>query len=102
MVKVPPENTCAWCGNFIDEDAEIHAIGAKFPKDVDMKDQEGKIIFLGFKNLDKRVPALVPKDDSDAKRLGHNLMFMTCSQTCLNDLKNTIDKENDLLDVKRL
>ena len=46
MVKLPPENTCAWCGEFVDEDVEIHAIGAKFPDGVDMKENEGNIIFF--------------------------------------------------------
>lgn len=102
MAKPPPENTCAWCGEFIDEDVKIHAIGAKFPQDVDMKDHEGMVIFLGFNDIDKKVPAIIPTSDSEAKKRGHELMFMTCSQICYNKLKSTLDKENDLYDVKQL
>ncbi len=102
MAKPPPENTCAWCGEFIDEDVKIHAIGAKFPQGVDMKDNEGMIIFLGFKGIDKKVPAVIPTGDSEAKKHGHDLMFMICSQICYNKLKSTLDKENDLYDVKPL
>lgn len=102
MLKPPPENTCAWCGKFVDEEMKIYGIGARLPNEVDMKDQEGMIIFLGFKDIEKKVPALVAKNDSEARRHGHDLMFMTCSQSCFKDLKNTLDKEGDLLDVKRL
>lgn len=102
MIKPPPENMCAWCDEFVDEEMKIYAIGARLPDDVDMKEQEGKIIFLGFKDVEKKVPALVAKNDSEAKKHGHDLMFMTCSQSCYKKLKNTLDKEDDLFDVKKI
>jgi hypothetical protein len=101
MVKPPPENLCAWCGKFVDEDMEIHAIGARFPHGVDMKDHEGNVIFLGFKGRDEKVPALIPTNDAEAKK--HcDLMFMTCSETCFKKLKRTLNKEDDILDVKKI
>lgn len=102
MFKLPPENTCAWCGEFVDEDVEIHAIGAKFPDGVDMKENEGNIIFLGFKAIDKKVPAIMSTSDSEAKKHGHDLMLLTCSQSCFKKLKSLLDKEDDLLDVKKI
>ena len=102
MVKLPHENTCAWCGEFVDEDVEIHAIGAKFPDGVDMKENEGNIIFLGFKAIDKKVPAIMSTSDSEAKKHGNDLMFLTCSQSCFKKLKSLLDKEDDLLDVKKI
>ncbi len=101
MIKPPPENTCAWCSEFVDEHMEVHAIGAKFAPGVDMNEHEGKIIFLGFKDIDKKVPAIISTSDSEAKKLGHDLMLLTCSQSCFKKLKNLLDKEDDLLDVKQ-
>jgi hypothetical protein len=100
MVKPPPENTCAWCDEFVDEDMEIHAIGAKFPSSVNMEEHEGTVIFLGFKDIDKKVPAIISTSDSEARKHGHDLMFLTCSQSCFKKLKSLLDKEDDLLDVK--
>mgnify|MGYP001254375810 CR=1 FL=1 len=100
MVKPPPENTCAWCDKFVDEEMEIHGIGAKFSHEVDMKEHEGMIIFLGFKDIDKKIPALISTSGSEAKKLGHDMMLLTCSQACFKKLKSLLDKEDDLLDVK--
>ncbi len=100
MVKPPPENTCAWCGEFVEEDMKIHVIGARFSQGADMKEHEGKVIFLGFKDIDKKVPAIISTGDSEAKKYGHDLMVLTCSQSCFKKLKSLLDKEDDLLDVK--
>ncbi len=43
MVQIPPENTCAWCGEFVDEDVAIYAIGAKFPAGMDKKEKRGSL-----------------------------------------------------------
>ena len=101
-MKVPPENKCAWCDKFIEEDAEIRAIGARFPEKVDMNAFEGNIIFLGFEGVKKKVPAIVVQSDSEIKESGSDLAFMTCGQSCFDDLKNILDKEKDLLGVKGL
>lgn len=102
MVKLPPENTCAWCSEFVDDEVEIHAIGAKFSHGVDMKEHEGKIIYLGLKDIDKKVPAILSTSESEAKKHGYDLMLLTCSQSCFKKLKRLLDKEDDLLDVKLL
>ena len=102
MTQIPVENCCAWCERFIDDEVEILAIGAKFPPEVNMKEHEGKMIHLGFEGVTKKAAALISTSGSDAKKNGVDLMFMTCGEKCFTSLKATLDKEKDILDVKRI
>jgi hypothetical protein len=91
-------NTCAWCNKRIPNNAEVFGLGVKVRQEIDLKGQEGTIISL-FLDLTKRtVPAIVATSDSEAKRDGKDLLFMTCSQSCAESLKDAFQKEKDVID----
>ncbi|MEW6419325.1 MAG: hypothetical protein AB1480_14635 [Nitrospirota bacterium] len=92
------KNTCAWCGKTIPENSEVFGLGAKIRHGFDIKDKEGKIIQLSLVLTNKTVPAIVTTSDSEAKREGYDLMFMTCSQRCAKSLKKTLQKEKEIID----
>lgn len=91
------ESTCAWCGKTIPEDSEVFGLGAKVKQGFDIKNKEGKIIQLSLALTNKTVPAIVTTSNSDAKKEGKDLMFMTCSQGCAGNLKDALQKEKDVI-----
>ncbi len=92
-----PENICAWCNKTIPEDSEVFGLGAKVKQGFDIKNKEGKIIRLSLALTNKTVPAIVTTSNSDAKKEGKDLMFMTCSQGCAGNLKDALQKEKDVI-----
>ena len=91
-------NTCAWCNKRIPEDCEVFGFGAKIRQGIDLEDQEGKTISLFLALANKTVPAIATTGNSEAKRKGYDLMFMTCSQACAESLKEALQKEIDIVD----
>lgn len=91
------KNRCAWCNKTIPEDSEVFGLGAKFREGVDIEDNEGKIIPLSLVVTNKTIPAIVTTSDSEAKREGKDLMFMTCSQSCAESLRDALQKEKDFV-----
>jgi hypothetical protein len=62
-----------------------------------MKDREVEIIPLTLVQANKTIPAIVPTRDSEAKRDGKDLIFMTCSLNCATLLKSTFQKEKEII-----
>ena len=89
-------NICAWCGKTIPEDSEVFGLGAKARKDVDIKQHEGIIIQLSLILSRRTVPAIVTREDSEARKTGKDLMFMTCGQRCVESLKTALEQEKNL------
>lgn len=87
--------TCAWCGKGIPEDTEVFSIGAKARPGVDLKDQEGSIIPLPLHLVRKIVPAMIPTSDSEAKKDGYDMVFMVCSRSCGEALRQALDEEGE-------
>ena len=93
-----PENICAWCNREIPEASEVFGLGAKVRENILLNDFEGTIISIELFKTDKTVPAIVTTSDSEAKRDGYDLMFMTCSQACAESLKTALSKDKELID----
>ncbi len=91
-------HTCAWCGKDIPEDSEIFSLGAKARKEVHLERQAGRAILIYLITATKRIPAIIPTNDSDAKKQGNDLLFAICSETCGNTLKKTLQAEKNILD----
>jgi hypothetical protein len=91
-------HSCAWCNEQIPEDTEVFGFGAKCRPEVDLTAHEGSVIPFFIATLNRRIPAFVSASDSDAKRDGYDLVFMTCSRTCSESLKAALEKEKTLLD----
>lgn len=90
--------TCTWCLHDIQEGEGIFAFGFKASDEIDLADKEGDFVSLGLQLLDKTIVALVPTASSEARHMGYDLIFFTCSQACTDDLKEAIQHERDVLD----
>ena len=84
---------CAWCGTPIDEEAPVVTVSLKGPLDVPRA--EGSVIELTVGG--RVVPALVPTDDSEARREGIVALVMLCGEPCADAFKEAWNKERGAL-----
>jgi hypothetical protein len=87
---------CAWCNQIIEENEEAYGFGAKASPGVDLSDKEGEFVSLNLRLQDKTVFALVPAEESQPRKAGYDLMFITCSANCAEELKEALDLERDV------
>jgi hypothetical protein len=90
---------CAWCGIEIDEDAEVYGFGATFKQDVDLSEYESQVIELKILTDNRIVPMIISAKASDAKKAGYDAMFMTCSNECANEMRESLLKEKLVGDI---
>lgn len=90
--------TCAWCHQFISEDSEVYGFGAKASQKVELEDKEGEFVSLDLALEDKTIFAMVPPGESPASLAGYDLMFITCSQICAEELKVALEIEKDVFE----
>ncbi|PYV43197.1 MAG: hypothetical protein DMG06_11570 [Acidobacteria bacterium] len=88
--------TCGWCGQTIPEDVEVFGSGAKVRSDFDLSPHEGQIIEIALTRSPKLLLAAVATRDSEAKKQGNDLVFMTCSDQCGKDLKMAMEQEVEI------
>ena len=74
----------------------MFAIGGKTRPGVDLSQFEGAAMRMRLLTLDRDVVVIVPSRDSDAKRDGKDVLFMTCSERCGRELKAVLKKETVL------
>jgi len=91
-------HTCAWCNQFIDEESEAFGFGAKASPTISLEDKEGQFVSLDLALEDKTTFAMVPPPESPARQAGYDLMFITCSQSCAEELKNALELEKDVFE----
>jgi len=92
--------TCTWCRKRLQEDDPCWGMGAKARAGVELIPDEGPFLHVPLLTVPgKTVPCAVVPDDSDAKRQGWDLVFMTCSQECGEALRDTLQKEGTLYEV---
>jgi hypothetical protein len=80
----------------IGEDSPVFAIGGKTRPGVDLSQFEGAAMRMRLLTLDRDVVVIVPSRDSDAKRDGKDVLFMTCSERCGRELKAVLKEETVL------
>jgi hypothetical protein len=90
---------CCWCGKYIDENSPLYALGAKVKPEVDLSKYEGRAMPLGALIHERHLYAIVPSFDSDAKKAGQDLLLVTCSKNCGNELKASLEREKLLGDI---
>ncbi|HZD58311.1 MAG TPA: hypothetical protein VE136_16385 [Anaerolineales bacterium] len=88
-------HTCAWCNQFIDSEDEVYGFGARASKGINLKDKEGQFVSLMLALENKTIFAMVPPQESPARQAGYDLMFITCSQSCAEELKEALESEKD-------
>lgn len=87
---------CGWCDDEIADDTELIGIGAKARPDIDITELEGKVIDIFLTRRDRNVQALVVAKDSAAKREGKDLLFVACSESCAEALRQGVGREVEL------
>lgn len=71
----------------------MYGFGAKASHKVELEDKEGEFVSLDLALEDKTIFAMVPPEASPARLAGYDLMFITCSQTCAEELKDALEIE---------
>jgi len=89
---------CTWCKQLISDDMEVFGMGVKLRPNVDLSEYKGKVMPVSLTCVDKTIHVIVTSDDSDAKRDGKDLMIMTCSEQCAQDLKKALNEDKTLGD----
>jgi hypothetical protein len=89
-------SVCAWCGKRIPEGSEVFGLGAKTRPGVDLE-KKGNVIELALDEKRKAL-AIIPTPDSEAKKAGWDVLFALCSEECAQSLKETVQKQIDIID----
>lgn len=89
--------TCTWCNREIPSESDAFGFGATASNKIDLTDQEGEFVSLQLVLSDKTVVALVPRAGSSIREDGFDLVFVTCSPECADELKEALDLERDIL-----
>jgi hypothetical protein len=88
--------TCAFCQLVLEPDDEVFGFGARVNPDIDISDKEGEFISLTLSLAEKTTVAIVAPQGSPAREAGYDLMFITCSEDCARQLKNSLELELDV------
>ncbi|HKI37398.1 MAG TPA: hypothetical protein VKA46_36425 [Gemmataceae bacterium] len=88
--------TCGWCGKTIPPDTEVFGGGGKVRPGVDLSSKAGQVMPLYLAGPDKTVLVAVTGADSEARRDGHDFVYMTCSAACGERLRAAFQGEIEL------
>ncbi len=91
--------TCCWCDKRIGENQEVLALGCKKRPSIDLSKYEGDIMPVTIATIGKTIWAIVPTEESDARRDGKDFMFTLCSDECGIELKETLGQEKEIGDI---
>ena len=89
------DDRCAYCDKEVDQDSEVFGVLLTIGEVHDLKDLEGEMISVYLEEVNRSIPAKVSTEDSDAKKDGGDIGFMTCSEGCAQSLTTTLQKEID-------
>lgn len=87
---------CCWCDEPIWEDSGGFTWGIKLAGILDLPD-EGGPYHWPISHANKIVPAIVSPKDSPARRDGQDLVFILCSEFCVDSLREAIQKEKEYI-----
>jgi hypothetical protein len=95
--------SCAWCGGEIPEGDEVFGTGAKIREGIDfVQGTSAEGFFMEVTIAGRRVPTVVTGRDSEARKQGNDLMFMTCSVECAEELRIALERERDIIEKTQL
>lgn len=89
-------NNCTWCDRRIDEFTDVVAVGAAVRPEVELQAYQSHCIQIDLASCEKSLSAMVTAEDSEAKAAQHDLLFLTCSETCGAELHETLAQEVSL------
>ena len=90
------QSTCGWCGKHIPENSPVYGGGGKVRPGVDLSPHAGHVLPLRLVGAAKTVLVAVTGVDSDARRDGHDFVYMTCSVDCATALKAAFQDDIEL------
>jgi hypothetical protein len=90
------QTTCGWCGRSILPGTEVFGGGGKARPGIDLTAQAGQVLQVHLVGPDKMVLIAVAGLDSDARRDGHDFVYMTCSEACAHSLKTAFESEIEM------
>jgi len=88
--------TCAWCDKTIPENAERFSLGAYAKPGFPLAMLAGKAVRLKLMLSGRKITAIIPVNDSDAKRAGNDFIFTICCEKCGKSLRAAIEREKDI------
>ena len=91
-------DSCAWCGNLIDED-ETFGLKTRFHKRIELEVDEERCVPISIVHLDLQVPGVVRRNGCRPAWTGLDLTFQTCSQGCAKTLMAALQIERLLFTV---
>jgi hypothetical protein len=91
-------HTCAWCSKIIPDNSEIFSLGVKARPEAHIERYAGRAIIISIVTVGKKVPAIIPTNDSDAKKAGNDLLFAACSENCALAMKKVLQEEKKIFD----
>ena len=92
--------TCAWCTREISADEDIFGFGAMASHDIELAGKEGEFVSRNLSLREKTVFAFVPEKTEGSNISGYDLLFITCSETCAQSLKDELDLERDVFEAE--
>src|SRR3989442_11875386 len=81
---------CAWCDIELPNDAEAIAISGQAPPETDLTGTQRSIVPILLERVNKTVPAIIPSSDSKAAREGKEFLFIVCSKSCAQAIKDAL------------
>jgi hypothetical protein len=79
--------TCGWCGGFIPEDTPVYACGIKVRDPAALAGKVGQLVPVALLQAERSLLAIVPTEDSEARKKGYDAVVMVCGKRCRNQLK---------------
>ena len=84
---------CCWCNREMREDSERFSINTKFRDPKDYQKNAGRIVEFYVPTVDRAILALAVTRDSEAKKQGHEIMFVVCSERCREELSAALRED---------
>jgi len=79
--------TCGWCGKAIPEDTPVYACGIKVRDPGVLAGKVGQFVSVMMLNGERPFLAIVPSEDSAARKKGYDAVVMVCGKRCRNQMK---------------
>lgn len=77
---------CAWCGKELGEDDPLITQSFKAGPDLELDELKGTFIMSQLGTDKRTVPVYVVPDNTPAKKDGHDMLIILCSDRCAEDL----------------
>jgi hypothetical protein len=90
------QSTCCWCGKHIPDDTEVFSGDGKARPGIDLTPYARQVLPVRMVSAAKTLLIAVPGADSQARRDGHDLLYMTCSIECAAALRSAFERDIEI------